>query len=560
MVAGTGGVEFMATILEACGFSRVLTDPSRLTPDKTKQRFMVITGQSPFRNEAINAFNSKSNRSGDVIHTIIGTMAISEGVNFINVKNILIRPYWNNSVTEQVIARGIRANSLSWLDRIDRKVNVYRILTYFDDLDTESIEPIDKLINEKGNEISNNIDIIMYRMSEKKDILIKIVDRILKEVAFDCPLNYSRNVKQEFIDGSRDCEYTNCKYDCYKVTDKYSKSGPFIKSVGYYVDYSKPLVKVIKNKIRDHLQLYSFDTIDKMIVVLGYQQDKKAFIIAITEMVNDNEIIPNRYGQPCFMCYRHGSLYLSPILSYNKDYYFLSYYAKYPIINTVTSLRKLVIDDILNKDISKNFIKSNTEKLNLLGIETKIFIVEYLMTLALENPQIKTTVLYKHFKHRIFNIDSDTSFHTFNRITDCTSKYFDFEIGNEKGEYRCFDHKTGIFTECVDNKKTAKEIVDKSMEIYINKKLKNVRDKTLYGININCGFNIRDTESKNSSNTGLKCRTGEWSNVDKLKDLVKRKGISKFISNNDSNAKAGDLCDGIKKYLENEQRVFEWFG
>lgn len=557
MVSGTGGVEFMAAVLELFELQRV-SYVTGLKPDPTRRRFALITGQSPNRAEILRLFNSPENRNGDVIHTLVGTLAISEGVDLVNVRNVLIRPYWNNSVVEQAIARGIRANSLSWLPASERKVSVYRLLTYFDD------PAVDTAVH------GSNVDIHMYQMSEQKDKNIKGMERILREVAFDCPLNYKRNVKPEFKTGSRDCDYTKCKYTCYQVESDvppYTSFSAIGQSAGkgesgtqgYYIEFAKPKIQTIKADIRNFLQRNGSGYVDRLIIESG--SDRKLVIAAIMEMVAGNEVAPNRYGQQCFIRYKFGSLFLTPIISFHEDYYFLNYYAKHPMVETITPLKTIVQDSILDRNmmiihrlpglVSKG--KPVIDKLKALEPDTKLFIIEYLMSLALDDPSVKNSSIYKYFSKYIFD-DGDAIFHTFARITACgiDERYFDFEIGTMKGRYRCLDPDTGVFTECID-KKGARAEVDVRMKKEIDRMSS---DKELYGVDINCKFNLRDSTKKKSKLTGATCGEGNWT-VTTLKDLVKKKKLPIPVTKTSTTT---TLCTDIEKYLRDNDQVVEWLG
>ena len=66
----------------------------------------------------------------------------------------------------------------------------------------------------------------MYRKAEFKYQLVKKVERVLKEVAIDCPLNMSGNIFKEELEKYKNCnkpgkikcpaicDYTNCDYKC----------------------------------------------------------------------------------------------------------------------------------------------------------------------------------------------------------------------------------------------------------------------------------------------------------------------------------------------------------
>ena len=76
-----------------------------------------------------------------------------------------------------------------------------------------------KKSNSSNNSKTNSIDLIMYKRSEDKDILIMQIMRLIKESAFDCQLNRKRNIKSTDIPGSRDCDYMDdCNYKCRECT------------------------------------------------------------------------------------------------------------------------------------------------------------------------------------------------------------------------------------------------------------------------------------------------------------------------------------------------------
>ena len=59
------------------------------------------------------------------------------------------------------------------------------------------------------NGLSNEED--LYRKAEKKHILIKKVERALKEIAIDCPLNKSGNIFEEEVKIYEKCRTKNIR-------------------------------------------------------------------------------------------------------------------------------------------------------------------------------------------------------------------------------------------------------------------------------------------------------------------------------------------------------------
>ena len=162
------------------------------------KKFLKLTGDTLKKQELINKFNNPNNYSGDIIQVIIGSEVISEGFSFKNIQEVhIVTPHWNYSETIQAISRAIRVRSHTDLiiNNIIPIVSIYLHVAIASDQDEQK-----------------SIDLKMYQTSEEKDKRIKVIERLLKESAIDCSFNIARN--QSGIDGSRECDYTTCKYTC----------------------------------------------------------------------------------------------------------------------------------------------------------------------------------------------------------------------------------------------------------------------------------------------------------------------------------------------------------
>ena len=71
-------------------------------------------------------------------------------------------------------------------DNIFPEVEVYKYITY--------------------NEDNMTVDELLYQKAEIKHIEVKKIERLLKEIAFDCPLNYNINLFKEDIETHKDCK------------------------------------------------------------------------------------------------------------------------------------------------------------------------------------------------------------------------------------------------------------------------------------------------------------------------------------------------------------------
>ena len=191
------GSVLIALALEELGFTRHSSNSLFKTPpvdevdsttmlsrDKHRQlsdkpfksaKYAMITGNvnlSPNNEVEINASTNISNINGEDIKVIIISRAGSEGIDFKYVRQVHIFDAWYNmNRNEQIIGRSVRFCSHSKLPFEERNVEIYMHGT-----------------RDNSNDIEN-IDLYMYRLSEKKALQIGNISRVLKENATDCILN-----------------------------------------------------------------------------------------------------------------------------------------------------------------------------------------------------------------------------------------------------------------------------------------------------------------------------------------------------------------------------------
>lgn len=210
-------------------------------------------------------FNNPDNYDGKIIKIVLGSKVISEGYNIFNLREVhILDTYYNIARVEQVIGRAIRRCSHAQSqEQINKNpfptVEVYRYCTITSDLKDPEREP--------------TIDEILYTKAEKKHILIKRVERILKENAVDCPLFYNNNKygkrydkyadciplkiaeeydSQDIKDKSKycpvSCDYMKCEYKC--NCDKLNEE--------YYDDNKKEYKKVKQSELNSLMLSNSF--------------------------------------------------------------------------------------------------------------------------------------------------------------------------------------------------------------------------------------------------------------------------------------------------------------
>lgn len=183
--------------------------------------FMSVTGKSseevaevlPEESQILinTVLNNPNNIDGKYIKFILGSKVINEGINMKNINEVhILDVYFNFGRVDQVVGRAIRRCSHYGQMTENNpypEVHVYKYAIVHDDNIPSSEE-------------------ILYQKAESKHVLIKKVERILKEEAIDCALNMTGNVLLDDIEKYKRCDkegepkcpslcdYANCDYKC----------------------------------------------------------------------------------------------------------------------------------------------------------------------------------------------------------------------------------------------------------------------------------------------------------------------------------------------------------
>lgn len=198
-----GGLSVFSRILMQFGFAKAESRGGRVAETKNPRRYMVMTGDTPplEKQVLLKRFNREDNIDGDYIGVVLVSDAISEGYTFKNIQVVDIHsPWFQYAKITQAIARGIRFGSHKQLLARDGTVNVDIYLR-------AATTPV--------SEVTESIDVKTYAIAEKKDIVVKKIENIIKQEAIDANIMKERNSRSPEKDGTRECEYTTCKYDTY---------------------------------------------------------------------------------------------------------------------------------------------------------------------------------------------------------------------------------------------------------------------------------------------------------------------------------------------------------
>ena len=144
-----------------------------------------------------------NNYYGEVIKMLMTNKTGTEGLDLKEIRYIYIsEPYWQDVLIEQVIGRGVRNGSHLKLQQKDRNVEVFiymatitpnlvKKISYID-VRNDTYKYPNPAISDKINKVVSS-DEHLYLTAERKKVVISEFQRLMKESAFDCALNYKDN-------------------------------------------------------------------------------------------------------------------------------------------------------------------------------------------------------------------------------------------------------------------------------------------------------------------------------------------------------------------------------
>ena len=193
--------------------------------DKDKRKFLFYTGDEDREIREIyrNVYNSlwdrlpasceklvaqlkeksDSNHYGEVVQMLMTTKTGAEGLDLKEVRQIhIMEPYWQPVLIDQVIGRGVRNESHMKLPVADRNVEVFIYMATITPLQVSKISYPDvrldtykypnPALEDKKNKVVTS-DEYLYILAERKKLIINEFQKLMKESAFDCALNYHDN-------------------------------------------------------------------------------------------------------------------------------------------------------------------------------------------------------------------------------------------------------------------------------------------------------------------------------------------------------------------------------
>ena len=375
-------------------------------------------------------FNNISNKDGKHIKLVLGSKVMNEGITLENVAEVHVMDvYYNLGKLHQVIGRALRECKHYKITNDENPYPKVRIYRY--------------VVSLKGNPELTTEE-IMYQKAEQKYLLIKDTERALKEVAFDCPVNYHGNIFPEEIKDydncvpasklikmsleerkkakicPSQCDFQQCSFKCFddKLNLKYydANKGIYKKITKEKLDYStftnilaRNEINFAKDKIKELFRFRYVYTLSECITKIkksyvGEKQDLfedffvfKALdeLIPITENDFNNyaDTIYDKFNVPGYLIYRN-KFYIFQPFEQNED---------------VPMYYRSTFNSELFNDLSLYSYLKSTDILNLINTETNDITTDPNSTLTQTNTKSTKRNMY-NFNDVIEYYDSKPEF------------------------------------------------------------------------------------------------------------------------------------------------------
>ena len=413
VAAGGGGAVNLALVLQEHEFVWAKSHRHIAKADtRGRKRFAVITSDDATINKSnqiekfIDSFNRPDNMHAERCQIIIGSRKIAEGITIKNVRQVHVTmPHWNIPAIDQALGRIFRVGSHDALPKTEKYVRIFRhaaVKEFDEDEDKKEYDTGEGFPGNIGFADNMTMDVSIYKMAEDKEYYNTQIYRLLKEIAWDCPLTYRRNVLPGDRDNTRDCDYDDCNYRCDNFPERYIDKSQRV------WNYRIPE----KNILRDTYNLYyAAEDLDEMVErvqrlfgvhfslridMIGYlididpdNRDENLLLLrALDYIINARLQIRNRYGFGCYLKEQGNIYFLDNTISVFSNYPEVTYISA-PLVTERTSLEDLVEIQQLTEDrkLVKSFCKEPSAKAGLLSkmhFRTLIILLEKIQELRVQ--------------------------------------------------------------------------------------------------------------------------------------------------------------------------------
>ena len=415
----SSGLIPMALALEEMGYKRYGSKGKNLINNKkNKYSYSIICGQkeySPDINEDIEGLTN-NNKDGERVKIVLVSQTGTEGIDLKNIRQVhVMEPWYNMNRIEQVIGRARRSCSHKDLDPSKGNIQVF---LHCSGLSMDQIEPL---------------DMYLYRLNEKKNIIIGNVSKLLKESSIDCLLNTSQQdfskitdtINLELSNGMmlkdyplKDKPYTNiCDYQetCEFICKNHSiKREIDISTYNYGHAINNHIMYDLKQYFKER-HIYKINEIKERILKKNHLVKEAEFQYGIERLMNES--VFDKYGE------KGRIIKISDLLLFQPDESNYEYMSTEERINpisrkdyfevkeiSVSPEDEYTITDFMEECNSMNTTILNSdlaEELTELIYEEKLLEIIIEMTfeyLTMDKQLIILTEIYKENDDRLFII------------------------------------------------------------------------------------------------------------------------------------------------------------
>jgi len=352
-------------------------------------------------------FNVYNNKDGKYIKIILGSKVMNEGITLKNIKEVhILDVYYNLGRIHQIIGRAIR------------RCSHYNMIT--NENQFPKVEIYKYVVSLHNNILSAEEE--LYIKAETKYILVKEIERIIKEAAIDCPLNYNGNIFPEEIIKYKDClypaeynklsieekkkkmlcpvscDFQKCIYKCFnsQLNNLYydNQNNNYLNINPKDIDYltftsslKKNEINNVKEKIKDLYKFKYVYILDELIenIKKTYQGEKKElfedFFVyrALNDLIpldendfnNYQDYIYDKYNKPGYLIFRDNYYIFQPfdqnenIPMWYRSNYMADIYNELTLYNYITNTKSININDNIDKIKNNNILNVNNITINI---------------------------------------------------------------------------------------------------------------------------------------------------------------------------------------------------
>lgn len=277
------GIKAFAKVLEFNNYKLYDKNSDNKESNSDIKYYAIFSGdQSPEEKaDILNTLNLEENKYGKLISVLLISKSGTEGLDLKNVRSIhIMEPYWNFSLIQQIIARGVRYKSHIILPEEEQNVQTY---IYLSDYNKEMLENEKSKIkerkksskkNKKEDKIELTTDINIFKNAIKNQELIYIFLKTIASTSIECPffnknkLNYdcfnciSDNKDLYYEDIDKDMELSN---NCKRITTIKAEE-IIINGETYYYRKLKDNIEVFKynDTLKGYTKINNPDIVDKI--------------------------------------------------------------------------------------------------------------------------------------------------------------------------------------------------------------------------------------------------------------------------------------------------------